>query len=37
MRALADDLTIDTSKLGTTVCLRFDNVKARAKAGAAVR
>lgn len=28
MRALADDLTIDTSALGTTVCLRFDNVPA---------
>ncbi|MFN8031857.1 MAG: ATP-binding protein [Mycobacterium sp.] len=26
MRALADDVTIDTSALGTTVCLRFDNV-----------
>lgn len=28
MRALADDLTIDTSQLGTTVCLRFDKVHA---------
>ncbi|TGD86542.1 ATP-binding protein [Mycolicibacterium sp. CH28] len=28
MRALADELTIDTSQLGTTVCLRFDNVYA---------
>lgn len=36
MRALSDDLTIDTSKLGTTVCLRFDNVAARTKADAAV-
>ncbi|GAY16251.1 ATP-binding protein [Mycobacterium sp. shizuoka-1] len=25
MRALADDVTIDASALGTTVCLRFDN------------
>ena len=37
MRALADDLTIDTSRLGTTVCLRFDNVHARNEAGVAVR
>ncbi len=28
MRALADELTIDTSQLGTTVCLRFDSVHA---------
>ena len=28
MRALADDVTIDTSALGTTVCLRFDSVPA---------
>lgn len=28
MQALADDVTIDTSGLGTTVCLRFDNVHA---------
>ncbi len=32
MRALADDVTIDTSALGTTVCLRFDNVHAIADA-----
>ena len=32
MRTLADDLTIDTSALGTTVCLRFDNVRATADA-----
>lgn len=37
MRALADDVTIDTSQLGTTVCLRFDNVVARSTVGAAVR
>lgn len=37
MRALADELTIDTSKLGTTVCLRFDNVDALTRADAAVR
>ncbi len=37
MRALADELTIDTSKLGTTVCLRFDKVDALRKADAAVR
>lgn len=36
MRALADDLTIDTSKLGTTVCLRFDNVRAAQRADAGV-
>ena len=36
MRALADFLTIDTSALGTTVCLRFDNVHAIADAGAKV-
>lgn len=28
MRALADDLTIDCSPLGTTVCLRFEHVHA---------
>jgi anti-sigma regulatory factor (Ser/Thr protein kinase) len=28
MRALSDDLTIDTSALGTTVCLRFENFHA---------
>ncbi len=37
MRALSDDLTIDTSKLGTTVCLRFDNVVARSRADVGVR
>jgi len=37
MRALADEVTIDTSALGTTVCLRFDNVHAVQKADAAVR
>jgi hypothetical protein len=26
MRALADDVTIDTSALGANVCLRFDSV-----------
>jgi serine/threonine-protein kinase RsbW len=36
MRALADDVTIDTSALGTTVCLRFDNVHATADADAKV-
>ena len=36
MRALADEVTIDTSALGTTVCLRFDSVHARADAGARV-
>ena len=36
MRALADDVTIDSSALGTTVCLRFDNVHAIADAGAKV-
>jgi len=36
MRALADDVTIDTSALGTTVCLRFDNVHAVAEADATV-
>lgn len=33
MRALADDVTIDTSALGTTVCLRFDSVPALLPAG----
>ena len=28
MRALADDLTIDSSALGTTVCLRFEHFHA---------
>ncbi|BBX07366.1 ATP-binding protein [Mycolicibacterium aichiense] len=28
MRALADDVTIDSSALGTTVCLRFEQVHA---------
>ncbi|WP_431232546.1 ATP-binding protein [Mycolicibacterium psychrotolerans] len=28
MRALSDDLTIDSSALGTTVCLRFEQVHA---------
>lgn len=37
MRALADELAIDTSKLGTTVCLRFDAVDAVTKADVAVR
>ena len=36
MRALSDDVTIDTSALGTTVCLRFDNVVAFADADAKV-
>jgi serine/threonine-protein kinase RsbW len=36
MRALADDVTIDTSALGTTVCLRFDNVHAVVDADAKV-
>jgi serine/threonine-protein kinase RsbW len=36
MRALADNLTIDTSALGTTVCLRFDNVHAPQGADAKV-
>jgi serine/threonine-protein kinase RsbW len=36
MRALADDVTIDTSALGTTVCLRFDNVHAMADADAKI-
>jgi anti-sigma regulatory factor (Ser/Thr protein kinase) len=36
MRALSDDVTIDTSALGTTVCLRFDNVVALADADAKV-
>jgi serine/threonine-protein kinase RsbW len=36
MRALADDVTIDSSALGTTVCLRFDNVHAIADADATV-
>lgn len=36
MRALADEVTIDTSALGTTVCLRFDNVPARQPADANV-
>ena len=37
MRALADELTIDTSQLGTTVCLRFDNVHAFRGAGDGAR
>lgn len=36
MRALADDVTIDTSALGTTVCLWFENVHAIADADAKV-
>ena len=36
MRALADHITIDTSALGTTVCLRFDNVHTRLAADAKV-
>jgi serine/threonine-protein kinase RsbW len=36
MRALADNVTIDTSALGTTVCLRFDSVHALADADAGV-
>jgi serine/threonine-protein kinase RsbW len=36
MRALADEVTIDTSALGTTVCLRFDNVPARQPADVSV-
>jgi serine/threonine-protein kinase RsbW len=36
MRALADDVTIDTSALGTTVCLCFDNVHAVVDADAKV-
>ncbi len=36
MRALADNVTIDTSALGTTVCLRFDSVHALADADARV-
>lgn len=37
MRALADNITIDTSALGTTVCLRFDNVRVLHGADAKVR
>lgn len=36
MRALADEVTIDTSALGTTVCLRFDNVPAAVRADVTV-
>ncbi len=36
MRALADEVTIDTSALGTTVCLRFDNVPALQRADVSV-
>lgn len=36
MRALADGLTIDSSALGTTVCLRFDDVHALHGVGAKV-
>ena len=36
MRALADEVTIDTSALGTTVCLRFDNVPAAVRADISV-
>jgi anti-sigma regulatory factor (Ser/Thr protein kinase) len=36
MRALADEVTIDTSALGTTVCLRFDNVQAIVDADAKI-
>ncbi|MGY4708481.1 ATP-binding protein [Mycolicibacterium sp. CBM1] len=32
MRALTDEVTIDTSALGTTVCLRFDNVQSAQRA-----
>ncbi|WP_328354713.1 ATP-binding protein [Mycobacterium sp. NBC_00419] len=36
MRALADEVTIDSSALGTTVCLRFDNVPAVLRADVSV-